>query len=166
MSGRMALGPLIIRERLGLSATDTVENLTEDPCVPLLVGFRGSQAVPSLRPFLIITHFCKRLGPDVLNEVNEWIIIAAKSDDGMARKVPVATAKGPDQTHPGSRKPRAEATEVGSRRNLPPADMAYPTALNQLNEARQVFRVIANTISRQTEGFRVEISQQLRYAMG
>ena len=121
---------------------DTPSTLEASPIVANLFiyidSFNQTQRLlfePSLRPFPI-THFRKRLGPDVLNQVNEWIIIAAKSDDdGMARKVPVATAKAPDQTHPRILEPRAEATEIASRRNLLPADMAYPPALNQLYEA-------------------------------
>ncbi|MCY0896764.1 MAG: transposase [Alicyclobacillaceae bacterium] len=80
VSVRVALGSLTIRERLGASDRETVENITENTYHQYFIGLSGFQQSPPFNASLM-THFRKRLGADVLNEVNEWIIMAVQADE-------------------------------------------------------------------------------------
>ena len=149
VSVRMALGALLIQERLGTSDRDTVQHITENPYLQYMIGLPCFHEEPPFDPSLM-THFRKRLGPDVLNQVNEWIILAeteAKQDD----------SQGPDPGSGGS-----AATKENSSLETPapvplqgkllldatcaPADIAYPTDLSLLNEAREKLEHIIDVL--------------------
>ncbi len=72
-SVRVALGALIIQERLGLSDRETVEQITENPYLQYFIGLPRFQEEPPFHPSSMV-HFRKRLGPDIIKQVNEWII--------------------------------------------------------------------------------------------
>ncbi|WP_243172400.1 transposase, partial [Coprococcus comes] len=85
VSVRVALGSLIIKERLGLSDRETVQQITENPYLQYFIGLPGFQEEAPFHHSLM-THFRKRLGKDIINEVNEWIVTGEsnaeeKSDD-------------------------------------------------------------------------------------
>lgn len=58
---RMALGALIIKEKLSLSDRETVEQITENPYLQYFIGLREYQAQPPFDPSLMV-HFRKRFG--------------------------------------------------------------------------------------------------------
>ncbi|MFD2370640.1 transposase, partial [Brevibacillus sp. GCM10020057] len=75
-----ALGALIIQERLQLSDRETVETIIENPYLQYFLGLAGYQDRPPFHHSLM-THFRKRLGENVITEVNEWIAVeAAKAE--------------------------------------------------------------------------------------
>ncbi|MGG1870396.1 transposase, partial [Brevibacillus agri] len=70
---------LIIQERLQLSDRETVQQIVENPYLQYFIGLEGYQDHPPFHPSLM-THFRKRLGEQVLREINEIIAVeAAKS---------------------------------------------------------------------------------------
>lgn len=138
VSVRMALGALIIQQRLGTSDRDTVEHITENPYLQYMIGLSRFQDDPPFDASLM-THFRKRIGPDVLNQVNEWIIMdEVETDDGD---------EGPDDPSGGiatntktTSEPLEPVTHQGKLlldATCAPADIAYPTDLSLLNEARE-----------------------------
>ena len=151
VSVRVALGSLIIQERLGTSDRDTVENITENPYLQYFIGLPGFQQSPPFDASLM-THFRKRLGADVLGQVNEWIIMAAKADQ--------ESDDDDDSQSPGDDDPdnstQTEQPEVEA--DVPrqgkllldatcaPADIAYPTDLSLLNEAREKLEQIIDVL--------------------
>ncbi|GGK34258.1 hypothetical protein GCM10010965_28980 [Caldalkalibacillus thermarum] len=72
-SVRMALGALIIKERLGTSDRETVEQIKENPYLQYFIGLTEFKQE---EPFhhTMMTHFRKRLGPDIINQINEWLV--------------------------------------------------------------------------------------------
>ncbi|MDQ0338157.1 hypothetical protein J2S00_000941 [Caldalkalibacillus uzonensis] len=72
-SVRMALGALIIKERLGTSDRETVEQIKENPYLRYFIGLTEFKQE---EPFYhtMMTHFRKRLGPDIINQINEWLV--------------------------------------------------------------------------------------------
>ena len=80
VSVRMALGALIIQEREGFSDRHLVQHITENPYLQYFIGLPAYQEEPPFDPSLL-THFRKRLGPDVINQVNEWIVQAGLKDE-------------------------------------------------------------------------------------
>ncbi len=80
---RVALGALIIQERLGTDDRETLQQILENPYLQYFLGLPGYQ---HRRPFhaSLMTHFRKRLGSEVIQEVNEWIAVEeakAKADE-------------------------------------------------------------------------------------
>ena len=69
---RIALGSLIIKEKLGLTDDETVEQIRENPYLQYFIGLRSYQ---NRCPFdqSSITHFRKRLDLHGLSELNEKI---------------------------------------------------------------------------------------------
>ena len=70
---RMALGSLIIKEKLGISDIETVEQIKENP---YLQYFIGEVAYKNEGPFdpSMLSHFRKRIGIELVNEINELMV--------------------------------------------------------------------------------------------
>ncbi|WDL97896.1 IS5 family transposase [Alicyclobacillus sp. ALC3] len=141
VSVRVALGSLVIQERLGSSDRDTVENITENPYLQYFIGLPGFQQSPPFDASLM-THFRKRLGADVLNQVNEWIIMAAKADEESDDDDHTHSDDGGQDTSTQTEQPKVEPDVPRQGKLLldatcAPADIAYPTDLSLLNGARE-----------------------------
>lgn len=173
---RVALGALIIKERLGLSDRETTLQIMENPYLQFFIGH--AEFVDE-EPFhhSLMTHFRERLGPEVVMEINEWIIEeAAKSeetesddsqdddddpDDGQLAFQVSDELSIPEDLPPVS-KPKKKASspqtsvtnaaEQTHRGNLildatcAPADIKYPTDLGLLNHAREILEDIIDTL--------------------
>ncbi len=72
-SVRIALGALY-KERLGLSDRETVQQITENPYFQYFIGLPEFQENAPFYHFLM-TRFRKRLGANIINELNEWIAL-------------------------------------------------------------------------------------------
>ncbi len=72
-SFRMALGALIIKEKLGISDRETVEQIRENPYLQYFIGqLTYSNELP-FDPSLLV-HFRQRIGANLINKVNERTI--------------------------------------------------------------------------------------------
>jgi len=73
-SVKIALGALYIKERLGLTDRETVEQITENPYLQYFIGLPEFQ---EKAPFdhSLMPRFRKRLGANIINELNEWIVL-------------------------------------------------------------------------------------------
>ena len=79
---RMALGALIIQERLGTSDRETVQQITENPYLQYFIGLPGFQEEPPFHHSLM-PHFRKRLNQKAINQVNEWIVMEKIKKQGQ-----------------------------------------------------------------------------------
>jgi len=72
-SFRMALGALIIKERLGTSDRETVEQIRENP---YLQYFIGMTVYSNKEPFdsSMLVHFRQRIGVNLVNKINEKMV--------------------------------------------------------------------------------------------
>src|SRR6476469_527585 len=69
-SWRMALGALIIKEKLGISDRETVEQIRENPYMQYSIDHsRYSNELP-FDPSLLV-HFRQRISPNLINKGNE-----------------------------------------------------------------------------------------------
>lgn len=126
---RVALGALIIKETLGLSDEETVEQIRENPYLQYFLGFKEYTNEKLFDPSLM-ARFRQRFSVDQLNTINETICAKDKKDDDDP---PLATSKepkNPAKTTENKGKLIMDATCV-------PADIRYPTDLGLLNEARE-----------------------------
>jgi hypothetical protein len=133
---RVALGSLIIQEKLGFSDKETVEHITENP---YLQHFLGYESYLTEEPFdsSMFVHFRKRLAKNILTEVNEAI---AKRATGIIEK----NEKDKDDTDSNKGILKVAAT-------CAPSDIKYPTDLNLLNEAREKLEGVIDTLCENTE---------------
>ncbi|MCL6631333.1 MAG: IS5 family transposase [Alicyclobacillus herbarius] len=159
MSVRIALGALIIQEREGFSDRDLVQHIAENPYMQYFLGLPAYQEEPLFHPSLM-THFRKRLGPDVLNQVNEWIVLAQRAneqhdnddDDDEPPAPPTSGEK--TSAHGESLEPIPHRGKLILDATCTPADIAFPTDLSLLNEAREKLEDIIDTLHRPYKGKR------------
>ena len=130
-SARMAFGALIIKERLGTSDRETVEQICENPYLQFFLGLMEYQDTP---PFddSMMTHFRKRFDQDMLRDINESIVAGAMEPIQTDKVVESDSDLKEDETPPPSHQGKmiVDATCTS-------ADIAYPTDLSLLNEARE-----------------------------
>jgi hypothetical protein len=70
---RMALGALMIKEKLGFSDRETVEQIQENPYLQSFIGLNSYQNEPSFDSSMLV-HFRKRITPKLINEINRRVI--------------------------------------------------------------------------------------------
>lgn len=123
ISSRIAYGALIIKERLGVTDEETVEQLCESPYLQYFAGLTEFLDGALFDPSMMV-HFRSRFTQEHHRRINDAIIRqATQSDhgeDGDDGGVPPAS----------KRKLLIDAT-------CTPADITYPTDLKLLNEARE-----------------------------
>jgi tetratricopeptide (TPR) repeat protein len=138
-SCRMAIGSLIIKERLGLSDIETVEMIAEHPYLQFFIGLHS---FTDRAPFdsSTMTYFRKRLTPEILNEINQMIIEASKNDDDPGD--PQATG-GPDARE--TAEPENQGTLIVDA-TCAPADIHFPTDVSLLNEGREKLEEIIDQL--------------------
>ena len=71
---RMALGALIIKEKLGISDRETVEQIKENP---YLQYFLGMSDYTNEAPFdaSLMVYFRERIGQKLVNEINQQMVM-------------------------------------------------------------------------------------------
>lgn len=148
-SFRMALGALIIKERLGVSDDETVEQVRENP---YLQYFLGLSEYSDRAPFdgSMMTHFRQRLSLELVSQVNEAVVQAVLVPEASPGESTEAEAAPPTPTEPVDPSDNADADsgppsaddDPPNRGQLlldatvAPADIHYPTDLHLLNQAR------------------------------
>ena len=147
---RMALGALIIKEKLGVSDREMIDQIRENP---YLQYFLGLHEYSDQAPFdaSMLVHFRKRISIDLVLAVNESVV-----QSGMDSATPVppspeesalATDDDSDPPDPPSSGNQGQLIVDAS---CAPADIHYPTDLDLLNQARE-----------QSERFIDELYQQV-----
>ena len=140
-SSRLALGAVILKERLGVTDRELVEQIAENP---YLQYFLGLMAYQDEAPFhhSLLTTFRKRFTHASLGTINE-AIARLIADAQPAKAAPPHTdrtdAKGEAEPAPPKGQLLLDATCV-------PADIKYPTDLNLLNDAREKTEAIIDRL--------------------
>ena len=134
-SVRTALGALIIKEKLQLSDEEAVEQIEENPYLQFFLGFPEYQQARPFDPSMYV-HFRKRLGEDALADFNDLIVKRALEQIQKVDEENKAEGSAPPSHHG---KLLIDAT-------CAPADIAYPTDLRLLNEAREKMEAMIDTL--------------------
>ena len=157
LSCRIALGALIIKERLTLTDEETVAQIRENPYLQYFLGLREYLQENLFDPSMMV-HFRKRISPEMLKRVNNAIITQNQPtqntnpndpsnpphnhDDPTAPPLPPpASSETPPTPAPNNGKLLIDAT-------CTPADITYPTDLKLLNEAREKSEHIIDVLHR------------------
>ena len=128
-SVRMALAALIIKERLGLSDEECVEQIRENPYLQFFCGLKEFSDKAPFHPTMYV-HFRKRFPVDVLKRVNEVIIEKAVKKSGKDDDNKPSSAG-------GSKKKSSNRGKLLMDATCAPADITFPTDLKLLNAARE-----------------------------
>jgi len=141
---RVAIGAMILKHICNTSDRETVLQIQENMYMQYFIGYSSFSTEPPFDPSFFV-DFRKRLGIEQINQINEKILGLShaldnkplsstdKSDDAenkppMIDSVYNEPAPIPEVTHKG--KLITDATAC-------PQDIAYPTDLNLLNDARE-----------------------------
>jgi IS5 family transposase len=143
---RVALGALIIKERLCTTDRETVEQIRENPYLQYFIGLSRYQ---DKEPFhhTSMVHFRKRFTKEMLAGINEMIVSKTVSDD-------------PEQASFKKDSSRDDQTDSINQGKLivdatcTPADITYPTDLKLLNEAREKTEEIIDCMHKPFIGLR------------
>ncbi len=135
-SFRMALGALIIKERLGTSDIETVEQIRENPYLQYFLGLSEYSDKPPFEASMFV-HFRKRVNRELIGQLNEAIVEQRCQNDSAQQEdsANLLVEKGEDNDDdPPS---AANAGQLIVDASCTPADIRYPTDLSLLNEARE-----------------------------
>src|SRR5690625_3552541 len=148
---RLALGSLIIKEKLGLSDEETVLSITENPYLQYFIGLHEFQEEA---PFdaSSMTHFRKRFDADFINDLNESIVQKQQETSSQKRsKNDPPDNDGGTPSSGSSTQPKRGQSSLNQGKLLldatcAPSDITYPTDVGLLNEAREKLEGIIDTL--------------------
>jgi IS5 family transposase len=123
---RVALGALLIKERLGLTDRETVETIQENPYLQFFIGFEEFTQDPPFDASLMV-GFRKRYGEDGLQRLAEAIALAS---------LPKSETETKPEPNDDSEPPANQGKLIVDA-TCAPADIRYPTDTSLLNEARE-----------------------------
>ncbi len=138
---RMAMSALIIKEKLGISDRETVEQIKENP---YLQYFIGQSHYSNEAPFdaSMMVHFRERINLELVNKINLKMVECAREK----------------QEESSGKKPEEEGEEKKNRGKLlidatvAPADIKYPTDIGLLNQVRKETEKIIDILYEQLKG--------------
>jgi hypothetical protein len=140
-SFRMALGALIIKERLGTSDAETVEQIRENP---YLQFFLGLSEYSDSAPFdsSMFVHFRKRLTLELVGRINEAVVLCS---DEQSEAETSSEVDDPEPEDDDDNLPPNQGQLILDA-SCAPGDIRYPTDLSLLNEARESTEAIIDVL--------------------
>jgi hypothetical protein len=140
LSVRIAFGAMLIKEKLGLSDEETVEQIRENPYLQYFLGLKQYEDRAVFHPTMFV-HFRKRFPEDIMNQINE--LIAIKAIAATSKE----TEKNPDNDDDD---PSGAGTKNKGKllvdATCAPEDINYPTDLKLVNKAREQSEQIIDTL--------------------
>jgi transposase, IS5 family len=161
-SFRMALGALIIKEKLGISDRETVEQIKENPYLQYFIGMSSySNDAPFDASMLV--HFRERISAEFVNKINQQMVkkMLEKTSSQEAEKKQKMLFTRRCANADSKRAARASETEESKPKNrgklildatCTPGDISYPTDLGLLNQARKQTEKIIDLLYEQVLG--------------
>ena len=143
-ASRIALGALIIKERLGITDEETVAQIRENAYLQYFLGLHEFLREDLFDPSMMV-HFRKRIRPATLEKINLAIINCARDQDESPQDPPTSPPvetpsidQGPGCDPKSNGEPNDEPTgKLLIDATCTPADITYPTDLKLLNDARE-----------------------------
>lgn len=123
LNPRIVIGAIIIKHMCNLDDRETVAQISENMYMQYFLGYSSFCSEPPFDPSLFV-EFRKRLGDEVIAKMNEKIISISEGKDNKRDD-----DSSSDKNNQGT--VILDATAC-------PQDIAYPTDLNLLSEARQI----------------------------
>lgn len=148
-SAHLAVGALILQQRQGTTDRETVQQITENPYMQYFLGLEAFQERPPFHHSMM-TRFRKRLRAKDINQINEWILSNEQKSDEKEND--------PQDPKPPSGSPESQDTASDSVEEsenhgkllldatCTPADIAYPTDVSLLDQARKKLEKIIDEL--------------------
>jgi transposase, IS5 family len=142
-SFRVALGALIIKEKLGISDRETVEQIKENP---YLQYFIGMSSYINEAPFdaSMLVYFRERINASLVNKVNQETVkrMLETTSSTLVTESTEPTQKKTEELEKEDNTPKNRGKLILDA-TCAPADISYPTDFELLNQARkQTERII------------------------
>ncbi|MBO0587579.1 MULTISPECIES: IS5 family transposase [unclassified Sporosarcina] len=153
---RLALGSLIIKERLGLSDEETVEAITENPYLQYFIGLHSFQQTAPFHSSSM-THFRKRFNGELINELNESLVLTQRKKDEKVPDDEPPNGGGHTSEEPNSSSSMESVLPPNQGKLLldatcAPSDITYPTDIGLLNKSREKLEKFIDTLHRPLAG--------------
>jgi hypothetical protein len=128
---RVAMGALIIKHKCNLSDRETIQQIQENMYMQYFIGYSSYCEEEPFDPSLFV-DIRKRLGVDQVNKINEQILGLSRNDDDSHSSDNITKIEDEPSNDEEYKKGKLlmDATAC-------PQDIAYPTDLNLLNDARE-----------------------------
>lgn len=147
LSVRTAVGALIIKERLGTSDEETIEQIRENPYLQYFLGFKEYKDEAPFHPSMFV-HFRKRIGKKTLAKINETITQKAFAETMKRSEESSGNDKDDDPGSPGLKNKGKLIIDA----TCTPADITFPTDLKILNTAREKSEEVIDILHRPFKG--------------
>ena len=156
---RMAMGALIIKQRIGHSDDEVVHDVLENPYMQFLIGLHEFVTTP---PFSqsSMTSFRKYITQEMIDEINEDLFRPTKKDDDETPNNSENSDNSNNSDNNDNNNDNTDETPNKKPENqgsllldatCTPAWIAYPTDINLLNEAREKLEEIIDILYRNSE---------------
>jgi transposase, IS5 family len=138
---RMALGALIIKERLGTSDEETVEQIRENP---YLQYFLGLSEYSNEAPFeaSMMVHFRKRLNIEIVGRINEEVVKGKERTSNSVKGEDKKDKDGEEPPNPPQGRTIIKAETVNTEQKEEPASPAKEEVIETINVESE--EVLAN----------------------
>ena len=130
---RKAIGTQIIKEKYVLSDEETVEIITENPYLQYFIGLEHFTNQAPMEAS-VLTLFRKRMTPEMLAEVNDYITGRAKKDDDNNDP---PTGSGKTAEVEGSEKKEVNKGTLILDATCVPSDIRFPTDVSLIKQGRE-----------------------------
>jgi IS5 family transposase len=138
LNPRIVLGSIIIKHLCDIDDRETVAQISENIYMQHFLGYSSFSDEPPFDASLFVT-FRKHLSLDVLNTINEKII-------AIKTKLEENKSGSKDDSDSSSDKGNANRGTALMDATACPQDIAYPTDLNLLNDAREKSEILIDII--------------------
>ena len=142
---RMALGALIIKEKLRISDEETVEKIRENPYLQYFIGMSEySDRAPFEASMMV--HLRKRVKLEMVGRVNEALVNPSSEEESTSEEEGKA---GEDDERGRDGGPPVNQRKLILDASCNPADIHYPTDLRLLNKAREQTESVIDVLCQQ-----------------
>jgi IS5 family transposase len=141
---RMALGALIIKERLGISDEETVEQIRENPYLQYFIGLTSYQEEAPFDASTMV-WFRKRIKFKVVNKINQEMV-------RRSREILESIESEEREEEKEEESEKKNQGKLILDASCAPADIKYPTDLEILNQARKGTEEILDCLYLQVKG--------------
>ncbi len=148
-SARVALGALIIKEKLGITDRETVDQIRENPYLQYFIGYKEYRDEPPFDHSLMV-HFRKRFDFESMQDINDMICLVEDESKLGDHDEPPPTTSGHSVDKDENQ--RENKGKLILDATCAPADIRYPTDISLLNEAREKLEAIIDTLYRPLQG--------------
>ena len=144
----MALGALIIKERLNCSDEELVEQVRENPYLQFFLGLEAFQQGSPFEASMMV-HFRKRITAEMLCEINETLVAELRNSQATVDDTEPPVLGNLSDAQTDRPEPVKNQGKLLLDATCAPADITYPTDPKLLNESRKKSETLIDVLHQQ-----------------